>query len=102
MDIICFARRTPHLPERPGAEGLALMRLCILAGSVAFLFAVESPPARGADDAVQTRSAAGGDEQPPGTEADAGPAVWLWGLVRDRLTIPLGQAERMAWPSGGA
>jgi hypothetical protein len=92
---------TRHPPEQAGAEGSALMRLCILAGSAALLFATGPPPARGADEAVQVRCA-GGQGERSSTVAQPGSCGWLWGLVRDRLTIPLGQAEWMDWPSGGA
>jgi hypothetical protein len=77
------------------------MRLHILAGSAALLLANGLPPARGSGEGVRLPPVAAGSER-PGTGARPRPAAWLWGLVQDRLTVPLGQAERMDWPAGGA
>jgi hypothetical protein len=36
----------------------------------------------------------------PDAESPAGAADWLWELLLDRLTIPLGPADQNIWPMG--
>jgi hypothetical protein len=42
----------------------------------------------------------GDQDERPDIESPAGAADWLWDLLMDRLTVPLGPADQNIWPLG--
>jgi hypothetical protein len=74
------------------------MRRISLAGSTALILATWSPAVGAAPvvDRVRAEVAYDGGDTGTGWASDA--ATWLWDLVEDRLTVPLGPADRNIWP----
>ena len=73
------------------------MRHGILVGSTALTLASWSPAVVAAPVVDQVRAVVTHD----GVDTDTGwawdAATWLWDLAQDRLTIPLGPADRYRW-----
>jgi hypothetical protein len=76
------------------------MRRCILAGSAALFLAAWTAPVRGAVVAAPARVGAETYQGRAGTPRQADAEAWLLEEALDRLTIPLGPADRNIWPLG--
>ena len=80
------------------------MRRIILAVSLAALCPILWPAtARGVvvaspTLAIPVRVTADGQNESPDIVLQHGAGTWLWDLLMDRLTIPLGPADQNIWP----
>jgi hypothetical protein len=73
---------------------VSLAALCLILWPVTASGVVMASPTL----AIPVRVTAEGQNEPPDIVLPTGAGNWLWDLMMDRLTIPLGPAEQKTWP----